>query len=343
MYSEIPIYALLNLFAGMNAMIIGAAFFRLKNLNNAKIGNRFAGILVCVGYLLAVFALTNSMWLRYGGFLKISHDATALLLGALFLDYVLCALQRKPLSAWGYAPVTLYLLMSVIVGESFFERLEIVHLVITNIIYLLAALSIYIAWIAGGLSSGPRPQRVINVECLLLATGIIYALQFIQLGVANSSLLFVAVPIMGACILFLFFGVFIFFRPLSERFVTLAMVKATGKLHVDLSHISTVIREQELFLDLGLTVSGLARQLDYKPRELSGLINDQMGCSFQGFINGFRTDKAKALLIAKEEEQTSIEAIGLLCGFRSRSTFYDAFRRNTGKTPGEYRKQLATA
>jgi AraC-like DNA-binding protein len=55
-----------------------------------------------------------------------------------------------------------------------------------------------------------------------------------------------------------------------------------------------------------------------------------------------RVAKAADELTDPAEQRTSIDAIALGCGFRSRSAFYEAFRRERGVNPGEFRKQAGT-
>ena len=71
------------------------------------------------------------------------------------------------------------------------------------------------------------------------------------------------------------------------------------------------------------------------PRRLSEIVNQAGG--FYEYVNHFRVDAARRLLADPAERRTSIEAIGLMTGFRSRSTFYEAFKRETGSTPGAWR------
>ena len=93
-------------------------------------------------------------------------------------------------------------------------------------------------------------------------------------------------------------------------------------------------------LDSRLTLGQLARAIDTPERELSALFGDSVDGNFYNFVNRYRVQEAKELLGSPAETRTSVEAIGLMAGFRSRSTFYDAFRKDTGKTPAQYRKEL---
>jgi len=71
---------------------------------------------------------------------------------------------------------------------------------------------------------------------------------------------------------------------------------------------------------------------------LSKLINNYSEYNFSDYINSLRVAQAKALLKDDDFDNYTIVAIGLECGFNSRSTFYTAFKKFTDLTPSEYRK-----
>ncbi|MFM6975467.1 MAG: helix-turn-helix domain-containing protein [Sphingobacteriaceae bacterium] len=53
-----------------------------------------------------------------------------------------------------------------------------------------------------------------------------------------------------------------------------------------------------------------------------------------------RVDHARKLLENGSAGELSIEGIGKMSGFASRSSFYDAFKSETGLTPTEFLEQL---
>jgi len=98
------------------------------------------------------------------------------------------------------------------------------------------------------------------------------------------------------------------------------------------------IKEKELFLNPNLTIADVAQESSVSTHQLSQYLNEQMGKSFSVFINEYRIEKAQELL--KSDSKFSIEGIGHESGFNSKSTFYTAFKKLTGMTPTEYRKDL---
>ena len=104
----------------------------------------------------------------------------------------------------------------------------------------------------------------------------------------------------------------------------------------DIKQKITIIQEKELYLNPNLTLDETAKALNISKHLLSQYLNEKLGQSFTHFINGYRIEKAKELL--KSQTHYTIEGIGYNCGFNSKSTFFTAFKKITGKTPSEYQK-----
>ncbi len=100
--------------------------------------------------------------------------------------------------------------------------------------------------------------------------------------------------------------------------------------------LTQLMREQQPYLDANLTLSDLASQVNLSARELSRFINNQIGCNFPEYINGFRIEEAKRRL--KEERETVLETLYAV-GFNSKSSFNTLFKRKTGLTPSQFKEQ----
>ncbi|MEJ8560051.1 AraC family transcriptional regulator [Yoonia sp. GPGPB17] len=92
-----------------------------------------------------------------------------------------------------------------------------------------------------------------------------------------------------------------------------------------------------LYRDPFLNLSTLSARAHVKSHRVSQVLNTHIGRSFFDYVNGWRIDAAKRQLA---DEQLTIVAIFQEVGFNSRSTFYTAFKKETGLTPTEYRRRL---
>ena len=88
-----------------------------------------------------------------------------------------------------------------------------------------------------------------------------------------------------------------------------------------------------------LTLPQLAKQLGVSSNHLSQVINEQLTSNFFDFVNGYRVEDAKRLLLT-HLNRTVLE-IALDAGFNSKSAFYKSFRQHTKMTPSQFRKMRA--
>lgn len=104
--------------------------------------------------------------------------------------------------------------------------------------------------------------------------------------------------------------------------------------------IASLMLENEHYLDDDLTISGFAMKTGVSARKISTIINQDFKKNFNEWVNEFRVTRAKELMEKDKENKFSIEGIGAKSGFKSRSAFYAAFRKELGCTPGEFRKRV---
>ena len=94
------------------------------------------------------------------------------------------------------------------------------------------------------------------------------------------------------------------------------------------------------FLNPGLTVKALSRQLLQPTRNVSQAINRIGECNFSDYVNRHRIRYAQALLTNEETKDQTILDVMLASGFNTKSNFNRAFKANTGMTPHDFRHSL---
>lgn len=102
--------------------------------------------------------------------------------------------------------------------------------------------------------------------------------------------------------------------------------------------IESLLLEKKLFTEPKLSVEFLANEVDINAAKLSNIIKLFSENSFNEYINEFRIELAKELLVDENYRNYTITAIGLESGFNSKSTFYSTFKKHTGNTPSAYQK-----
>ncbi|MFN8653270.1 MAG: helix-turn-helix domain-containing protein [Gemmatimonadales bacterium] len=102
--------------------------------------------------------------------------------------------------------------------------------------------------------------------------------------------------------------------------------------------LTTVMTQEQPWLDSELTLADLATRLGTTPHKLSEVLNTAVGETFYDFVNGYRVREVQRRLAAGEGKRLTILALALEAGFATKSTFNLVFKKHTGKTPSEYRQ-----
>lgn len=112
------------------------------------------------------------------------------------------------------------------------------------------------------------------------------------------------------------------------------------KENVELQKLLTHMENNKPYLDPELTLHILADQLAFTSRELSELINTEMNTHFFDFVNRYRINEAKDILL-NDRHKTILEVLYEV-GFNSKSSFNTAFKKHAQTTPTDYRKASIT-
>ncbi|MDL2244711.1 AraC family transcriptional regulator [Parabacteroides sp. PFB2-10] len=104
------------------------------------------------------------------------------------------------------------------------------------------------------------------------------------------------------------------------------------------------IVQDELYKDPTLTLGSISKLLSIKRTTLSQAINRSTGNNFNFFINEFRVKEAIFLMESDKNHppasRMSMEEIAFDSGFNDRVSFYRAFKKVTGLSPTDFRKNL---
>jgi AraC-like DNA-binding protein len=99
--------------------------------------------------------------------------------------------------------------------------------------------------------------------------------------------------------------------------------------------LEQLIKQEQVYIDPQLSLPRLAKRLNMPHTVLSQLLNDHYQMNFKQYINAARVRYAQTLLLSKPK--ASIDDIAEQSGFTASSTFYNAFKQQTGMTPNRFR------
>jgi AraC-like DNA-binding protein len=100
------------------------------------------------------------------------------------------------------------------------------------------------------------------------------------------------------------------------------------------------ISENETYKDHNITLGKFSKSVSLKNHIVSQIINEQLCCNFNDFINSYRIEEAKKMLSNESSMNLTIASIAYDCGFNTLSAFNTAFKKFTGLTPSQYRKNI---
>lgn len=112
----------------------------------------------------------------------------------------------------------------------------------------------------------------------------------------------------------------------------------TGELKEKLiERLEWFIENEKIYLKDDLSIEDVAAKLESNSKYVSQVINEHYGKNFFNYINGFRIEEAKRIMLESGNDKYSIHGIARMVGFVSKSSFNIAFKKFTGKTPSEFK------
>lgn len=100
--------------------------------------------------------------------------------------------------------------------------------------------------------------------------------------------------------------------------------------------LSEVMRAQKLYKNPDLKIADVAEAVGTTPYMMSYLLSQHLKVSYYDYVNEFRVEEFKDLVMHVDLNLYTLPALGEQCGFSSRAAFFRNFKKVTGITPNEY-------
>jgi len=104
--------------------------------------------------------------------------------------------------------------------------------------------------------------------------------------------------------------------------------------------INRFMQTEKPYIECDLRMGDLAEMLGTESHKLSQILNESFNQNFYDFINKYRVEESMKILRDPESIKFKIMSIAYDSGFSSKSSFYNAFRKINGITPGKYQKKV---
>jgi AraC-like DNA-binding protein len=105
--------------------------------------------------------------------------------------------------------------------------------------------------------------------------------------------------------------------------------------------ITKLMQEEKLWLNPEVNLKEISRHIGIPQHYITQVLNKQLNKNLYTFVNEFRANEVIRLFNVDKYNNWSIIAIAFEAGFNSKSSFNIFFKKFTGKTPSEYRKELS--
>lgn len=242
-----------------------------------------------------------------------------------------------------------YLKFNPIISDNFIKLpvfYKILHLLypapkIISILSLISLIAVIIRFWSEKKDEAPVRFMMLSIFILSLitiATSLVLAGDFVsfRLSLAGLSLATITICIM----------VIVSYRyPSLRKYVIFELEKTRymkSKIkNLDINDIvqrmNEILEIEKAFSDEDFSLKILARDLEISPQQLSQILNEKLGKNFNTFINEYRINEAKKMLV--DEPARSINSIANAVGFNSNTSFTLAFTKHEGISPSKYRKK----
>jgi AraC-like DNA-binding protein len=124
-------------------------------------------------------------------------------------------------------------------------------------------------------------------------------------------------------------------EPTSERYQKSGL--KSDQANAYLAQLKSYMEETNAWKDNELSVALISKQTQIPKHYITQVLNEYLGKNFYTFVNEYRVEEAKKLIVSPQHSSWSIVAIAYECGFNSKTAFNNFFKKYTGLTPTEYR------
>jgi len=110
-------------------------------------------------------------------------------------------------------------------------------------------------------------------------------------------------------------------------------------LHQRSQSLRMLIEKEKLYLNPDFSLSMLAQRSGLSKHHISQILNEDWRCNFFELAHDYRIKEAKRIL-QDAEDYIKVEQLAYDLGYKSKTTFFNAFKKATNLTPAKFRNQI---
>lgn len=300
------------------------------------------------------FRISKSVMLYFGNELEpifiFAGLAFLLLIGPLLRWYVLAMTRYNFRFSKNYllelVPFTLVFVMSFFVTKKWFEtnNKEVIVVFASALIFIYLHFAFYI-FISGRLLQKvkkehqqvlqTKSQKAIFKWLQVLIFGFIAIWISYFLNIIEDTVPYIVGPIVYSVVIY-----FLSYKAFQLKTTEIdgdAFEKNDNELLYN--KISELVLKDKLYLESDLSLSGLSKLVGKSTQNTSEVINQYAKRNFNDFINFYRIQDAKKMLLDVNTKNYTISSIAFDAGFSTLSSFNSAFKKFEGITPSLYKRR----
>jgi len=125
---------------------------------------------------------------------------------------------------------------------------------------------------------------------------------------------------------------------ISDKYETSGLnINSTNSLLIE--SIDNYVKTNQYFLDENASLKDLSIKLNTSLNYISQAINSSKKMNFNEYINWYRIEEAKHRLLNDRYTHLSVLGVGNSVGFKSKSAFYNAFKKHAQTSPASFVNQ----
>lgn len=118
--------------------------------------------------------------------------------------------------------------------------------------------------------------------------------------------------------------------------ITEITVENEDNLKKIFDRILYALEKEKIYTNPTLSLSETAEHVKSNDKYVSAAIAENANMNYSNFINFYRINEAKRLIY--EEGHFNLNEVMYACGFNSRTTFYNSFKKHTGLSPKQFKE-----
>ena len=105
-----------------------------------------------------------------------------------------------------------------------------------------------------------------------------------------------------------------------------------------LTRIQEYVHRTEPFLNPKYSVVDLSSETGIPRNQISQVLNEMLHTKFYDYLNRFRIEKVKKLMVDADYSHYSLFGLAMEAGFNNKTTFISSFKKIEGVTPSAYKE-----